>query len=262
MSDTPKVVHGPPPKRLYKYFSFSGEYEEYSRQLLTDCQIYFASPIDFNDPFDCAVTFSSEGVTDEEYRKFILEYLKHNRPDINQLERIKLARKWIRSGEHRGISKNLPADVAKNMGVYCLSACPDDILMWSHYADKHRGYVIEFKAEPNYFPFSNAHQVSYASKYESVNILQDSFTRIRLTLLTKSKKWIYEQEFRVIQTFDKPRIADFSPSSLSGIYFGCKMTEENKVKVRDVVAKGNCNPKYYQYIRSDSEYKLDLYKLV
>jgi hypothetical protein len=29
-------------------------------------------------------------------------------------------------------------------GVACFSALPDDLLMWAHYADKHRGVCLKF----------------------------------------------------------------------------------------------------------------------
>ena len=30
------------------------------------------------------------------------------------------------------------------LGVLCLSACDNSILMWSHYADEHKGFCIGF----------------------------------------------------------------------------------------------------------------------
>jgi len=39
------------------------------------------------------------------------------------------------------------------MGMLCLSGKWDNTLMWSHYADDHRGFMIEFSGEDPFFNF-------------------------------------------------------------------------------------------------------------
>ncbi|KNE87154.1 hypothetical protein PSTG_19467, partial [Puccinia striiformis f. sp. tritici PST-78] len=39
----------------------------------------------------------------------------------------------------------------KSIGIFCLSEKPDSELMWSHYADSHQGFVIEFETECSFF---------------------------------------------------------------------------------------------------------------
>ena len=45
-------------------------------------------------------------------------------------------------------AKKMPSGIqveaSKHLGILCLSGCNDNELMWSHYADGHRGFVIEF----------------------------------------------------------------------------------------------------------------------
>ena len=38
-----------------------------------------------------------------------------------------------------------------NIGIFSLSKVPDNILMWSHYADSHKGIVLEFDSNHAYF---------------------------------------------------------------------------------------------------------------
>lgn len=45
-----------------------------------------------------------------------------------------------------GVLKNM-----KNTGVLCFSTKRDSVLMWSHYADEHRGFNIKFKIH-DYIP--------------------------------------------------------------------------------------------------------------
>ena len=55
-------------------------------------------------------------------------------------------------------------------GVLCLSECHDDILMWSHYGDSHRGICLEFKAT-NTALFGEAQRVKYAETYTDFPLL-------------------------------------------------------------------------------------------
>ena len=50
---------------LYRYRDLEGPRAEWVRQIVVDSQIYFASPADFNDPFDCRVRFRTDGPTEE-----------------------------------------------------------------------------------------------------------------------------------------------------------------------------------------------------
>lgn len=34
--------------------------------------------------------------------------------------------------------------IQKEIGVYCLTTVPDSILMWSHYANNHKGVCLEY----------------------------------------------------------------------------------------------------------------------
>ena len=39
----------PPPRRLYKYRTFS----TYTLRMVSEAEVFFAKPATFNDPFDC-----------------------------------------------------------------------------------------------------------------------------------------------------------------------------------------------------------------
>ena len=102
--------------------------------------------------------------------------------------------------------------------VSCFSLKNDDILMWSHYADSHKGACIKYEiedknfAEVKYsksmpdFQLVKALEISlghsYAGKEIDVNN-KDYFFMID-PLLTKSDEWIYEKEVRCIFSKNKP----------------------------------------------------------
>ena len=64
------------PPRLYKFQRFSDR----SRENLRSRLLWFSKPIDFNDPFDCAIRIDRDGVTDAEI--LVLFDLYRNDPRV------------------------------------------------------------------------------------------------------------------------------------------------------------------------------------
>jgi len=92
-------------------------------------------------------------------------------------------------------------------GILCFSDTPNESVLWSHYADKHRGVVFEMKLD-----FDPAHvvQMQYPPDRPSIDAntcvkLQQNqleLNRYLLPLLDrlirqKSPGWAYEREYRV-----------------------------------------------------------------
>src|ERR1035437_4812899 len=53
--------------KLYRYYSCSGEYKDFVREVIVDNKLYFNSPKQFNDPFDCKIdglTFDTNSTMD------------------------------------------------------------------------------------------------------------------------------------------------------------------------------------------------------
>ncbi len=53
------------PGFLYKYCKLNESNREWIQQIFTKNEIYFASPEQFNDPFDCRVQASFDATDDE-----------------------------------------------------------------------------------------------------------------------------------------------------------------------------------------------------
>ena len=54
------------PEHLYRYRTFHDREE---RTIVHD-EVYFPSPLEFNDPFDCLVTYSTD-CSEEEFRELV-----------------------------------------------------------------------------------------------------------------------------------------------------------------------------------------------
>jgi hypothetical protein len=92
---------------------------------------------------------------------------------------------------------------AQSLGILCFSATVSDPVIWSHYAESHRGIALGFefeKADPScgIFPVTYSSERRIFNMRELANldtskvmsrILQEGFT-------IKAESWRYEQEYR------------------------------------------------------------------
>ena len=86
-------------------------------------------------------------------------------------------------------------------GCLSLSATSTNILMWSHYARHHTGFVVGFHANHEYFG-PTVSPVEYTSTRPEFNPLEARHDGE--IFYTKSEHWRYEQEYRKYQSFVEP----------------------------------------------------------
>jgi hypothetical protein len=225
-----RAAHQAGHARLYHYEKF---YAQRLTTTLRDQKIYCSDPAKLNDPWDCKPTYDPASIkTPKNLEEFILwlRSIAKERPE----PRIEAA------FEHRlctdiayrnqiveGFSTSNHSMIERRR-IYCLTPNPCSPLMWSHYADNHRGICLEFHLGNNVF--LNSWEVKYSSTYPRwvPHKMKDFAMGM---ILTKSDEWSYEKEFRVIASPDYPDghplkpDGDFlklPPGSLVGILVGCK----------------------------------------
>lgn len=86
-------------------------------------------------------------------------------------------------------------------GLICFSKNWSSPLLWGHYADKHRGLCLAFRASSKDTRFN---QVNYTAKRLPMPT-GPSPEFARQLLFTKSKHWEYEQEVRLYATLNTER---------------------------------------------------------
>lgn len=259
--------------KFYKYRA--AETLDRDLGIITDSQIFYSNPSQFNDPFDCAAT--SVTMDRNSRTLFIQKFLSSQNPDIPEDWRTTLrdaldddaladsmVDRVLRSGY---LEKHMT-----KYGILSLSSERDNLLLWAHYASSHSGYAIEFDitqvvrqhqpSQPTY-PDNNfeynlmASPVNYGidrpASISATNELTEPFYH-------KSDEWSYEKEFRVISNFGSG-LKDFAPSLLTSIYFGCKISEANKAKLSSAVDKYVANTgnkvALYQANADDRKYELN-----
>lgn len=232
------------PRYLYKYRKLG----EHTKDIIIYNRMYFGSPLDFNDPFDfnLPINLGESLKKNKKDLRFYLDKLKEK--EILSPEKIKLQEECI--SRDTSIIEEAIISFIKDTGVCCFSKKCNDILMWSHYAENHRGICLKFDILKALDFFAPLLDVDYEKKVDLkiANFFRDSSKFIIKTIRTKFKCWEYENEFRSIK--DKSigfnynnRFVEFEPSSLREIIFGFK-TDDNiileykelcKILKRDIV---------------------------
>jgi len=105
----------------------------------------------------------------------------------------------------------LPTSLSAQIGILSLAERPDNLLMWSHYAQNHTGFVIEFDEEHSFFKSASdgtehknpltLQRVQYSvgrPKRPLINSIKD-FEQNPSWYLVKSEEWQYEHEWRMMR---------------------------------------------------------------
>lgn len=217
------------PPKVYKYGSFQNS--EYLREILLEDKLYCCSPLDFNDPFDCRPkvvigrTRAEMIETKKVIEKVLLERRNYNREERRRESRLILQRII----DHGDLTETYNLLLSRK-GVYCLTTKNDNLLMWAHYGDKHRGYCLEFSTEPENSFFSGAQPVGYEIEYPTIKLFNlREVDYGKEAFLTKSVDWEYEDEWRL--TSVKTGHINFPPEKLLSIILGCKVSETHVEQV-------------------------------
>lgn len=239
---------------LYKYKSLSTPKDlKHAESLICDNEIYFSSPFDFNDPFECRPVFSMEA-TEEKIKKYIKERL-----GVEQLTPEIMARAKETSFQTplRDAILKLPED--ERVGLCCFSEIADEVLMYSHYSSAHQGFCLEFDATDETPFFGEAQKVTYTELYPVINpVIYSNEENMERMFLFKSSKWGYEKECRMIAPHTANTVRKFPEELLKGVIFGCRMREKHKIRFREWARKRNSPLQFYEARIKEEEYGLDI----
>ena len=106
--------------------------------------------------------------------------------------------------------RNLCNHVSQFLGLICFASKRNNLLMWSHYANGHKGLVIAFNSDHRFFTESaRIRPVNYPPGDErfvwdsSLNPGDEGYDTMADTfVLTKSHHWQYEGEMRALLQLD------------------------------------------------------------
>lgn len=156
--------------------------------------------------------------------------------------------------------------IKNQVGILSLSTCNNSILMWSHYADFHKGFCIGFKTHNIGIPTEFIKEVIY-TKDVNKNWILDFFSSSdssyeqfyaeieKATFFTKYIDWAYEKEWRIKAV---KGIGSYPDSAICEVIFGLRMPDVHKNKVRDILKHKNI--KFYQSIEGSNPFMIEIKK--
>lgn len=275
---------------------------------IDDLTLKFSVPTTFNDPYDnhVPVTYildesllksmikkslknfvegSSSFKQDCLFENMLISFVKNNNDFVERIiNDIDNVVDWIYSNikEGKGTTQeyffNFKRPSEKDV-ICCFSKCNDSLLMWGHYADNHKGGVVEFDLPDNYA--DKFFTVKYSDKVpniDAVNLLfgtgssTDVLELLSANYRTKALCWEYEKEIRAVfyisENCKNPGISDenmhhiqmekrafipFAPEFIKGIYLGVNFSKEDLKKFMECYNSISLNsPVYKAKLKKDS----------
>jgi len=272
------------PRMLYKYACWDKQHE-YHKRLITSPEIYFCSPRLINDPYDCSMRARYDLLTEEEIllriKYYIKKYNSHlTTPEINKLSLEILNERHFENPENLYELKKLNDDFIYNYnGIFCLSEIRDNLLMWSHYANAHKGFCIGHnilelnKSLTNYLGERtdltiDLKKIEYTGEYPLCKPDSNDIDNVDYLLRIfeiKYLDWKYEREYRYIMTgsvnrlnnIDEFRKVIIEKEIITEVILGCKMSDDNKKELLSCLKKDYPHTKIYQAIIKKNSFALD-----
>lgn len=256
-------------------------------------RLYYSTPSYFNDPYDTRVFANPLAIlkhVKENLDKGMDSYLENLKEqeiqNALQIHAIGYAM-WNGKFKNRNVEQflyqvymareQLQNSIKENSRIICLSETYLSMLMWSHYADNHKGFAIVYdkdklRAAENFTSsdekvIRKVHlcKVEYVEEqldlseeveeYIRYNMTPASFKqfpiknnlsqdKLRRMMVEKSPEWSYEKEWRILPGFislDKPSELAYMVIKPKAVILGSMCSDEDQEKITQV-CKNNFVP--------------------
>ncbi len=283
---------------FFKYMPIST-----ANAVLRTQKLRWSSPRTLNDPFDVQfdlhVDFDLDGLTEKclEENWRVLES-EHYEPvgilgQLIQLHRENLGTMPAMSREEFNaeysdvfresaliLISRLPEFHAKQKEILadtkllCFTETNTNILMWSHYADLHRGVVLEFKCVPEIDSAWGAAQPVRYSREMPKFMSDEEFAKsmsgqgepsveetMDRVLFTKASDWSYEKEWRIVggrsESSTLYEDIPFATSEFAAVYFGCQTSDTDRVQISALIAEKYPLARIFSSKKNEQKFSLD-----
>lgn len=252
----------PLPLQLYRYRSLDSPAKARTQRIVETGLHYFASPTSFNDPFDCRPNFALDS-DENSVREYLYGMWTRHAPHMSEVARKKEVDAILQdpARDPRIPENNMifaamyNSLVTAQIGVLCLSELKDSILMWSHYADCHRGVCLVYDTDNEFFV--NAQPVRYQRERPRVNpVIHSDEKMLDNAIFTKSDAWAYEKEWRIFHYQHGPGERQLPHACLKEIIVGLAITDTDRRLVESWAKASLAKPAVIRNHLSPSEFSI------
>lgn len=173
----------------------------------------------------------------------------------------------------RRMCKGVLDHISKVTGIICFSKRRNNLLMWSHYADGHKGIVIAFDVPPKLAPKRRSLEVRYSKRrypwrFVSELTSDEFLDEVRNLVQTKSVHWRAEKEVRLLWSLEglDQEVDDrtgrpiyftrIPPEVISDVIFGYRCPRGIEEKVEAAIAANNLQVQRWCAEPSDAHFTL------
>lgn len=220
---------------------------------LKDDELWFSSPKEFNDPFDCVFNLSDDNLITQIILK-IGDILPNNKKEIF----VEVMRDFVETDNKKEAKeidnkfRNRLMELKKSIFVCCVSENKNLLksLMWSNYANSHKGFCIEYDSNELIKVVETKHKmpilpVLYSNQFDPISLpvlfSNQNKEKINMSFLLtstciKSTEWSYENEWRMVFNGYGRNESGFLLKTCrpKSVYLGCKASEKLKIDLKEI----------------------------
>jgi len=262
-----QITNTTKPRILYKYRDWS---DKYHQKIITHQEIYFPKPSMFNDPFDGNIPIRWDKMTYEDCFKENYKLAKIINKNASEKQMQKIVQK-IMDDKSLWHPDNLKKerdhqieDWNNKIGLLSLSETNENILMWSHYANNHKGFVVGIDTNDlaTKHNFDYIEPIKYTETYPIINGTTETTERFYSKFFTKSELWNYEKEWRISKNHIENRIVKLNKNSIKEIILGCQMNEDDQREIIRIIKSEYANTiDIYHAKKHEEEFRIQLEKI-
>lgn len=262
-SPPPAATNGRRP--LFKYRALSGEFGlANAEDIILRNRMFWQSPTAFNDPFDCAPR-TVFGITAADRKRWYAEAAKKYEPGWDRANRRSFVRKLGSSFSHKWeqmVTESF-SNSMRTSAVTCFTLRDRHPLMWAHYGDAHSGICLEFQedAENSFI----ALRVEYASERSVLDLTRfsthptESFNH---AVLTKSKEWSYEEEYRMFEFERSAGFRSFPAHCLRSVTLGSRIKAADEEAIIGFVKQRKEQLPVYRSLVDERSFSFNLQRII
>lgn len=259
------------PQILYKYKPCN----DFTRKILTDGVIYMPSISELNDPFEGSLPYviringrQPESLNPDEWLKFYLEQTEKYYTNKTREEQITIAQDFANNPPLLDPSnveieeKKTIEEVKKRFGVFSLTTEKNNFLMWSHYANSHKGICIGFNTDILFDTVDGGLcSIIYSNDFPIKDLyIEDIYTEHSRIIGTKGEFWEYENEYRLTK-IDGKKVYKMPLSGIEEIILGVWISQEDKADILNIIDTNIPHCKVYETQLSKTKFELELIQI-
>ena len=236
---------------IYKFRDWN---DDHHKDVLTKQQFFCSSISKFNDPFDSRIPIDYASLSNQERIEAVENHVTNNYPRAIGAERHRLIERVIRESAimdpdqlRENYYKVVIPEIESEIGILSFAGNKEHILLWSHYANSHKGFCVGLDREALYQiylrpllltqkKFIKLYDVRYQKDYPSINplrITDEEYYSLPLTI--KSDIWQYEDEVRLIYKDGANKLITIDKDFFVEVTLGCQMLKKDEEEILEII---------------------------